>query len=73
MNRELVEVLLSINQIDGITKGAICSTLPKRLCRVNCNVCPLGYTLGYTHVTINGNPHYLKHLIILKGGMKYEP
>ena len=65
MNRELVEVLLSINQIDGISKGAICSTLPKRLCRVNCNVCPL----GYTHVIINGNPPYLKHPIILKGGM----
>ena len=69
MNQELVEILLSINQIDGITKGAICSTLPKRLCRINCNVCPL----GYTHVTINSSPHYFKHLIILNGGMKYEP
>lgn len=69
MNHQLVEVLLSINQIDGITKGAICSILPKRLCRVNCNVCPL----RYTHVTINGSPHYFKHLIILNGGMKYEP
>lgn len=62
MNRELVEVLLSINQIDGITKGAICSILPKRLCRVNCNVCPL----GYIHVNIHGdNLHYLMHLIAL--------
>ena len=69
MNQELVEVLLSINQIDGITKGAICSVLPKRLCRVNCNVCPL----GYTPATINGSPHYLKHLIILRGEIKYEP
>lgn len=69
MNQELVEILLSINQIDGITKGAICSILPKRLCRINCNVCPL----GYTPATINGGPHYLKHLIILRGEIKYEP
>lgn len=68
MNQELVEILISIRQIDGITKGVICSALPKRLCRINCNVCPL----GYTHVTINGSPHYFKHLIILNGGMKYE-
>ena len=61
MNQELVEILLSINQIEGITKGVICSVLPKRLCRINCSVCPL----GYTPVTINGSPHYLKHLIAL--------
>ena len=65
MNQELVEILLSIYQIDGITKGVICSALPKRLCRINCNVCPL----WYIHPTINGNPPYIKQLIILKGGM----
>lgn len=69
MNQELVEILISIYQTNGITKGVICSVLPKRLCRINCNVCPL----GYTPVTINGRSHYLKHLIILRGEIKYEP
>ena len=66
MNHQLAEILLSIYQTDGITKGAICSALPKRLCRINCNVCPL----GYIPIISGNNPHYLKHLIILKGEMK---
>ena len=69
MNRELVEVLLSIYQKDEIYKVALCEEMPKRSCEWVCNVCPS----GHTHVIINDRPHYLKHLIILKGGMKYEP
>ena len=61
MNKELIVILVSISNLNEDTKGAICIVLSKRLCRVNCNVCPF----GYTHVTINGSPHYLKHLIAL--------
>ena len=69
MNRELVEILLSIYQKDEIYKVALCEEMPKRSCEGVCNVCPL----GHIHVIINGSPHYFKHLIILNGGMKYEP
>ena len=68
MNQELVEILLSIHQKDEIYKVALCGEMPKRSCEGLCNVCPL----GHIHVIINGNPHYLNHLIIIKGGMKYE-
>ena len=66
MNQELVEILLSIYQTNEIYKVALCGGMP---CEGVCNVCPL----GHIHVIINGNPHYLNHLIILRGEIKYEP
>ena len=61
MNRELVEILLSIYQKDEIYKVALCGEMPKRSCEGVCNVCPL----GHIDVIINGSPHYLIHLIAL--------
>ena len=69
MNQELIEILLSINQTDKISKAILCSKVPKCKWVVSCNVCPL----GQIHIICGDNLHYLKHLIILKGGMKYEP
>ena len=69
MNQELIEIILSIYQKDEIYKVALCGEMPKRSCEGVCNVCPL----GHIHVTINGRSHYLKHLIILRGEIKYEP
>ena len=78
MNRELVEVLLSIFQKDEGTKGNLCAKVIKRLnswgnnvypfecmksCNDKCHVCPL----GSTHTIFNDTPHYLKHLIALMG------
>lgn len=69
MNQELIEILLSIYHIDRISKATLCSKVPKCKWVVSCNVCPL----GQIHIIHGDNLHYLKHLIILKGGMKYEP
>lgn len=78
MNRELVEILLSIFQKDKSTKGILCLKVIKRLsgwgcnvypfecmkaCNAKCHVCPL----GSTHTIFNDTPHYLKHLIALMG------
>lgn len=76
MNRELVEILLSIFQKDKSTKGILCLQVIKRssgwgcnvypfecmkACNAKCHVCPL----GSTHTIFNDTPHYLKHLIVL--------
>ena len=76
MNRELVEILLSIFQKDKSTKGILCLQVIKRssgcgcnvypfecmkACNAKCHVCPL----GSTHTIFNDTPHYLKHLIAL--------
>ena len=69
MNQELVEILISIFQVNEGTKILLCARMPRHMCAGVCNVCPL----GHIHVTINGRSHYLKHLIILRGEIKYEP
>lgn len=61
MNQELIEILLSIYQIDGISKTTLCCRGPKCKGLVHCYVCPL----GPTHGTYGDDPHYLKHLIAL--------
>lgn len=61
MNQELIEILLSIYQTEGVTKSALCSIAVKRMCGYGCNVCPL----GYIPITYGDIPHYLKHLITL--------
>ena len=61
MNQELVEILLSIFQVNGITKSALCSREFRRVCGYRCNVCPFErmYSSFYS------SSHYLKHLITL--------
>ena len=61
MNRELVEILIGIYQIDKSSKTILCSKVPKCKGLVRCNVCPL----GYIHLIYGDNLHYLKHLIAL--------
>ena len=62
MNQELVEILLSIYQIDENTKISLCTRMPRRICAGACNVCPN----GHIHISFNGRPHYLKHLIAIR-------
>ena len=69
MNHQLVEILLNIYHIDEISKTTLCSKGPKCKWLVRCYVCPL----GHTHIPYGDNIHYLKHLITLMDGMKYEP
>ena len=61
MNQELIEILLSIYQIDKSSKTILCSKVPGRMCAGACNVCPT----GHMHIYLNGRPHYLNHLIAL--------
>ena len=61
MNQELVEILISIFQVNESTKIPLCTGVPKHMCAGACNVCPN----GHIHISFNGRPHYLKHLIVL--------
>ena len=76
MNRELVEILIGIYQIDKSSKTILCSKVPRplrggefnvypfdcmKLCNSRCDVCPL----GYIHFIYRDDLHYLEHLITL--------
>ena len=61
MNRELVEILIGIYQIDKNSKTILCNKASKCTLSMSCNVCPL----GYIQFIYEGNIHYLKHLIAL--------
>lgn len=62
MNQELVEILLSIYQVNGITKDALCTKEFRRMCGYRCNVCPI----GFIPITYGDISHYLKHLIAIR-------
>lgn len=61
MNQELIEILLSIYQVNWVTKSALCKREFRRACGYKCDVCPI----EYMHTSYFGRPHYLKYLIAL--------
>lgn len=62
MNQELIEILLSIYQIDKSSKTILCSKVPKCMCGYKCSVCPI----EFMQTTYGDISHYLKHLIAIR-------